>query len=244
MAIRQEDIRNIPLFAPLFSQPKPADDQLRRQILTEITSRKCREETTIFDEGSEGDHAFVVKSGRAKVVLYGENGRELIVEFKEPPAMFGELAILDGARRSATVVGLKGSEFYEIPRAIFEAAIRHNAAVAKELVAHLVRSLRRTTEQLRARCLDEPDRQVLHRLYLSSGRIEKKEDGRLVLSRCAPIHEIALMIGCSRENAGRTLADLEDAGYIRTRRTANRKLIEVTIEKKAVSVYFPEVARR
>lgn len=243
MAIKEADLRRIAMFAPLFSEPGNTTDQrLRRQILESSRVRFCRKGTPVFDEGEVGDFLFVVRSGSAKVVLYGEGGREIILVFVGALEMFGELAILDGAKRSATVVTLEDTEFYEIPRAVFLAAVEQNAAVARTLINHLVGSLRRSTEQLRTKCMYESDRQVLQRLYLSS-HIEETRDGRLVLSGCPQIHQIAQMIGCSRENVGRRLADLEEAGYIKTRRKPNRKLIDVTVEKKAVNVYLKDVPR-
>src|SRR5688572_27457405 len=241
MAVSDNDLCKIPLFARLFSAPKnPGDEDLRRQIRESVKVRHCRKGTSVLEEGGVGDCLFVVKSGLVKVVLYGETGREVILGFAGALEMFGELAILDGAKRSATVVTLEDTDFYEIPQDVFLAAVERHPPIARTLINHLVGCLRRTTEQLRTKCMYESDRQVLHRLFLSS-HVERKDDGRVVLTECPQIQQIAQMIGCSRENAARRLTDLEQAGYIKTRRTPNRKLINVTIEKKGVNVYLKDV---
>jgi hypothetical protein len=90
--------------------------------------------------------------------------------------------------------------------------------------------------------MDDPHRQVLYRLYLSSQR-EQQADGRLVLSACPQIQQIAQMIGCTREKVARRLSELERARCVKTRRMPNRRLIEVTVEKKGVNLYLADVVR-
>src|SRR5262245_51010864 len=71
----------------------------------------------VFQEGDPGDFLLVIEKGRVKVTLLGDDGREQIVNIMEAPAMLGEVALLDGSPRSATVMTIEATVFVQIARA-------------------------------------------------------------------------------------------------------------------------------
>ena len=104
----------------------------------------------VFNEGDPGDSLFVLVSGRVKVVLLGSGGQETILAMLGTPGFFGELALLDGAPRSATVVTLAKCEFLRIPRQPFLELLAARPAVLFKVVAHLTRCIRDATDQIRS----------------------------------------------------------------------------------------------
>lgn len=230
MAIGGDLLRKAPLFSELRSEELVA-------LAGAARIRRCRKGTAVFDEGETGDVVLVVVSGMAKVVLYGEAGHEIILSIIEPFDIVGELALLEGATRSASLVTLENTEFFEISRLAFLGIVQSNHAFAMKLIAHLIRSLRKTNEQLRTNCMYESDGQVLRRLFLSSREVIQQE-GKVVLRRCPQLQQLANMIGCSRETVSRTMGELERARYIETRKKPRGALLEVVIAERAVKRYL------
>jgi CRP/FNR family cyclic AMP-dependent transcriptional regulator len=131
------------------------------------------------------------------------------------PGFFGELALLDGAPRSATVVTLVKCEFLRIPRQPFLELLAARPAVLFKVVTHLTRCLRDATDQIRSLSMYDSYEKTL-RCLLKLAAQDNAGDGKsLVVVRPRPQHqELAHMIGCTRETVSRALTVLQDAGYI------------------------------
>jgi SulP family sulfate permease len=108
----------------------------------------------LFRAGDPGDALFLVRIGRVRLVVPGERGRELMLGVFGRGDVVGELAFVDGRRRSADAVACTVPELYQLTRAAFEEAAREVPALREELPARLNRvltfRLRVTTQQLRA----------------------------------------------------------------------------------------------
>jgi CRP-like cAMP-binding protein len=202
-----EFLREVPLFAGF--------DKAELDLLATAARRlKFPRGSIVFHEGDAGDYLLVVTKGRVKVTLLGENGNEAIVSLLGPPALLGEVALLDDSPRSATVVALEATEFLQIARAPFLALIKRHPDLALRIMAQLARALRKATEQVRSMAMFDVHGRLLRSLLMLAQQRGERNRSRMVLRPRPPIKDLALMCGCTREAAGRALKALHESGYV------------------------------
>ena len=200
-------LRQVPLFSEL------SDAELRQITETAVTLRRPKNQI-IFDEGEPGDFILVLTSGRAKVVLVGEQAQEIILNFVEPFRIVGEIAPLDRSTRSARLVALEDCQFIKLPVRSFDAVRASNASFASRVIAHVTSTLRESNDQLRVICTFRSVGRVawcLDRLVRQRGRATASS---AVLDPFPKHHELAQMTGCSRETVSRALKMLKQKNCI------------------------------
>lgn len=168
----------------------------------------------VFQEGDAGDFLLILAKGRVKVTLLGEDGAEIIIAFLEPPALLGEIALLDESPRSATVMSLQASEFLQIGRAPFLALIKRDPALALRMMAQLARALRRATEQVRSLAMFDVHGRMLRAMLMLAQQRGERSRSRMTIRPRPAVKDLALLCGCTREAAGRALKVLRAAGYV------------------------------
>jgi CRP-like cAMP-binding protein len=202
-----EILRRIPLLSSL------ADAEL---AMVAKSSRKIKypKKSIVFQEGDPGDFLLVILRGRVKVTLLGEEGRETIVATLTRPAFLGEVALLDEAPRSATVMTLEATEFLQITRGPFMALLRAHPPIAMKIMAGLANELRRATEQIRTLSMFDVHGRVLRCLLVMAHQHGESTPTRIVIRPRPSLKDLALMIGCSRETVSRAIKVLTDTGYV------------------------------
>jgi len=162
----------------------------------------------LCEEGALADACFVVVEGRLKVVLSGRAGSEFIIGMLGPSALAGEVALIDGSARSASLVAAEPCRVIRVPKRCFD-ALRKRPAFEARLLVHVAATLRRATERLRAiYAFDTVDRTLWCLAQLARER--GQEDGSLVVITPKPAHqELAEMAGCSRETVTRAFVRLK-----------------------------------
>lgn len=204
MSSAEDALASVSLFAGLGSQEIRA--------LSEA-SRPCRypKGTIVCHEGDPGGFLLVLLSGRAKVVLQSEQGQEIILSVVEPPDVLGDISLLDGAPRSATVVALDDMEGRRLARDDFLGLLRKNPDLLDRTLRGLAARLRETNEHVRTVLMFDIHGQVLRMLVARGAELDESH----IVVRPRPSHqEIAQMIGKSRETVSRALGELKEAGYI------------------------------
>ncbi len=169
--------------------------------------------SAIVSEDDPGDSLFIVRTGRVKVVLIADDGREVILGVLGPAEYFGELSLIDGQPRSANVIALEDATLLVLRREDFRARVEASPAVAWALLTELSRRLRQADGKIGGLALlDVPAR--IARLV-----IELASDGTSDADARPLTHQmIAQMIGASRETVSRALGDFEAAGWIEVER--------------------------
>jgi CRP-like cAMP-binding protein len=169
----------------------------------------------IVSQEDRGDALFVLVKGKAKVVLYGDSGREIILSiFKAPGDFFGEMSLLDDQPRSATVIADVPSRLLVLSRRDFQAHIERHPRTALRVLQELSRRLRRADEVIgNLALLDVYGRLAgkLRELAASDG--EDTVEGVVVRQRPTQA-EIAAMIGTSRETVSRALSEFARRGWL------------------------------
>ena len=179
-------------------------------LLALSTRHDMKKGPTLLLQGDPGDQVLILLSGNAKVTMVAMNGREITLDYADPGALLGEIAVLDGGERSASVIALSSGSYLRLTRAAFEAFIERQPGVAWRLLKELARRLRQTNSTVESdRAFSSGPRlaRFLQRLMLSetaTGRL------RLDLSQA----ELGAFAGMSRENINRQLSAWADAGII------------------------------
>ncbi len=211
-------LKNIPLFANL---PEQDADALSRRAVTKAYPKN----TILVSEGDETDCLFVIQSGKVKVYLSDDEGREIILNIHGPGDYFGEIALLDDAPRSASVMTLVNSRLWIISKRDFEECLAQNPLISMRIIRDLTRRLRALTDNVKSLALMD----VYGRVARTLLQLAAEQNGELVISQRLTQRDIASMVGASREMVSRIMKDLSVGGYItveKTRITINEKLPE------------------
>src|SRR5918998_68025 len=113
-----------------------------------LRRRRFRRNEVIFHQGDPGDSLHVVASGAVKILLPSAEGEEAIIATLRPGDFFGELALLDGATRSASAAALEPTETLVLPRAVLMDLLGTVPGLGDRLLVGLARELRRLTRQV------------------------------------------------------------------------------------------------
>src|SRR5258705_1850389 len=195
---------------PLFSGLQRDEIQKFADLTRE---RSYPKGSVILFQDDPGDSLFVLRAGRVKVVLIGEDGREVILGVLEPGAHFGELSLIDDQPRSAHVIAMEDSQLLILRREDFRRRVEDNPTIAWALLTELSRRLRRADQKIGGLVLlDVPGR--ISRLLLDLSA----ESGTPTIEKPLTHQTIAQMIGASRETVSRAMKEFQEEGLIRVER--------------------------
>ena len=182
-----------------------------------LRSRRYRRDEVIFHLDDPGDSLYIVAKGSVKIILSADDGTEpAILTTVGPGGFFGELALLDGAPRSATAVALDAVEAMVLRREAFGRLVDSEPGLRRALLASLAAEIRRLTAQVEdLHFLDLPGRLARHLLREIDGDGNHRPSGEVRLSWPYTQGELAGMIGGSRQSVNRLLADFVAQGLLR-----------------------------
>lgn len=171
-------------------------------------------DAVIFSQSDQGDALYVLESGRVKVVLYGESGREVILTIFRDGDFFGEMSLLDGQPRSANIIALEPTRVLKLSRDDFVQHLETHPATALKVLAEMCLRLRRADEIIgNLALLDVYGR--LARILIDLGKRQgiHKDEGIVIKERPTQ-QELASMIGTSRETVSRVLNEYQRRGFL------------------------------
>jgi CRP-like cAMP-binding protein len=206
-----QSLRSCPLFAH-------ADPAALEALGRGLRRRRFRRNEVIFHQGDVGDSLHVVASGAVKIVLPSSEGEEAIIATLRPGDFFGELALLDGAPRSATATALEQTETLVLPRTVFRDLLEVDASLRDALLMGLATELRHLTGHVEElHFLD-----LAGRLAMRLARLAQQEDpgniGEVRLDWPYTQSDLAAMIGGTRQSVNKLLSGLVDDGLLRIER--------------------------
>jgi CRP/FNR family cyclic AMP-dependent transcriptional regulator len=199
-------------------------DQQLEALLHGSRSRAYAKGSVVVNEGDPSHALYIVKSGSLKAYLNDEDGKEIILSTLGSGEYFGELGLMDGAPRSASVAALENSDLLQVPKEAFQQLLEQYPDALHIVTRNLVGQIRRLSDNVRTLALLDVFGRVV-RLLTSLG-IEDG-DGRLVISPKLTQQEIASRVGSSREMVSRIFKDLVIGGYLTLSSdsiTVNKKL--------------------
>lgn len=184
-----------------------------------LRSRRFRRGEVLFHQGDPGDALFVVLSGAIKIVLPSEEGDEAILTTVHPGDFLGELALIDGADRSATAVALEPTETLMLSRERFRELIEEEPELRDALLAALAAELRRLTAHVGdLHFLDLTGRLAAQLVRLARLQGRRQPDGTIRLDGPITQGDLASMVGSTRQSVNKLLGAFVDDGLVRQER--------------------------
>lgn len=180
------------------------------------TSMRAKRGRVLLSLGAESSGVYVLLEGRVQVSLFSMNGREVVLRDIAGGEMFGELAVILGEPRSATIIALDDCLLARIPGPPFLQAVTERPEAALWMMQRLARRVRSLTEKVfELNSLRVPTRLHCELLRLAG---PVAEDGLKATIAPAPTHaELAARIGTHRESVTRELGELTEMGIIAQR---------------------------
>ncbi|HXE99534.1 MAG TPA: Crp/Fnr family transcriptional regulator [Solirubrobacterales bacterium] len=195
---------------PLFSE-------LSREELERISRvaipRSYPAGVRVFHEGDRSDACYLVRSGDLRVTREHPDGRAIALATLGPGDIFGELAMLDGQARSASVETLSDCSLLALGAADFRRLLGQHSQISVKLVAALTRRLRETNERVARQSFQTVPSRVAGVLTQLIAE-EAAPDGRSGVTIRMTQADLAQLAGTSRESVSRFLATLERAGVV------------------------------
>jgi CRP/FNR family transcriptional regulator/CRP/FNR family cyclic AMP-dependent transcriptional regulator len=202
-----ELLRRVPFFSCLH------DDGIAQLSSLVIAKTYPRDNLIVLAE-DEGDTLFIIVGGQVKVSIISEDGREVILAILGKGQFFGEMSLLDGKPRSATVIAIQDTELLTLRRTDFLRLIERVPELAVKVLAALTARLRKADRKIESLALMDVSGRVASALLQISEEMGSPSP-RGILIRNRPTHqELANMAGTTRETVSRVIKRLEHQGYV------------------------------
>jgi CRP/FNR family cyclic AMP-dependent transcriptional regulator len=198
-------IKSVPYFSEI-----PEGDLER--LVAAAVKKTYPKNSVIINEGDEAGSLFIILSGRVQAFLSNESGRTVTLSTQESGSFFGELSLLDGEPRSASVMTLEPTVCILIPRRAFQLWLQEHPDAALSIIRSLTRRIRLLTESVRGLALSD----VYGRLVKSLHGMAAADGETWVIDPKPSHQDLANVVGCSREMVSRIMKDLARGGYIAT----------------------------
>jgi CRP/FNR family transcriptional regulator, cyclic AMP receptor protein len=183
-------------------------EHLSASLFTRAAAVGLSADEVLFLAGDSGDGCYRVEEGLLKVTMMSRGGDERILAFLGTGAIVGELSILDGLPRSASVVAVRDSKLSFLSRAAFEEFAQKHPEIYKSLVTMIATRLRETDAVIAAGSfLPLRGRVALTLLELAQDFGQDVGSGRIVIRQKIGQSDLAAMAGIARENVSRILND-------------------------------------
>jgi CRP/FNR family transcriptional regulator, cyclic AMP receptor protein len=181
---------------------------LAENLFTAATPAKLNADEILFLAGDAGDGCYRIEDGLLKVTMLSRSGTERILAFLGPGAIVGELSMIDGRPRSASVVAVRAAKLSFLARAAFEDFATKHSEVYRSLVTLIAARLRETDAAVAAGSfLPLRGRVALTLLELAQDFGQDVGSGRIVIRQKIGQSDLAAMAGIARENVSRILSD-------------------------------------
>ena len=185
--------------SPLFACLGPAD---RLALAAKMRARHFARDEVVFHRDDEAGHVFLIVAGTVKVSVPDDSGREVVIALERGGDVFGDLALFDDAKRSATVTAMTETSALALGRAEFMNVLERNPEAMRRMLGLLAKTVRRSTGHVEDLVfLDLPGRVAKCLLDIS----EASGTERVELTQ----EDLAAFVGAARVSVNRVLADFE-----------------------------------
>lgn len=205
--MKAELLRHVPLFQSL------NNFDLDRIAELMVAKRFKKNNLIIFEEDL-GQNLFIIEKGRVKVSGISNEGGEAIFAILGEGDIFGELSIIDGLARSATVTSIEDVELWVLNRNSFLEILDRYPTIAVELLKELANRIRKADAQIKSLTLKDARGKVVNTLIRMAEDIGTIKEGKMFIQNLPLQRDIANLAGTSRETVSRLLTKFEEEGLI------------------------------
>ncbi len=200
----------------LLSKLKPAD---LKKLEQSCTFKRCASQEQIIDRQSETTDVFFVIDGSVRVVNYSLSGREITLDDLPQGEYFGELAAIDGAPRSASVMALTDCLVASMPQDQFLALLETHPPISLKVMKNLTKIIRTATNRIMdLSTLAANNRVQADLLRMAKNHMEGKNEAGI---SPIPTHsDIASRASTTRETVARVMSDLARNGVVERKKDA------------------------
>lgn len=195
--------KDIPLFSCL-------NDDLLNYLERIAVQKNFPKGTLLFSKGDESDALYIVAEGKVKAIADDELGKEIVLSIHGPGEYFGEMALLDGETRSATIITTEATRLAVIYKDDFMKILSSSPDMMFVIVKILLERLRRATEKIEGLAF----RDVYGRIVDLLVQLMEPKGQMWVIDEKLTHQEIANRVGASREMVSKIMGKLADGGYI------------------------------
>jgi CRP/FNR family cyclic AMP-dependent transcriptional regulator len=164
----------------------------------------------IINEDDLSDSAYIIHSGKVKIFLSDKQGKEIVLSELSAGEYFGEMALIDQNKRSATVMAMEDTELTVISRQSFKECLHANPDISERIMLGLVTNLREANKKISGLVFMDTHGRVANMLLA----LAKDQEGLLVIDERPPQQHIANTVGASREMISRILRHMAADGHI------------------------------
>jgi CRP/FNR family cyclic AMP-dependent transcriptional regulator len=180
-----------------------------KAVARRAVTRAFPKSTVVVSEGDRTDTLHIIVSGRVKIYVSDEKGKEIVLNHAGPGEYFGEL-VLDEGPRAATVMTLEPTRFLVVPKEDFRDFVANSPEFSLHLIRKLIRRVRVLTSDVKSLALMDVYGRVARMLL----ELAVEREGLLVIEERPTQQEMANRVGASREMINKILGDLASGGYI------------------------------
>jgi len=202
-----EIVGRIPLFSALGAEERGLVAKL-------IRLRRYGARQVVVRQGDAGGALFLSISGYFKAVSTSKEGKDVLLSIMGPGEVFGELSVLDGQPRSATVVTLEPSVLAFIERAPLLQLLEESPSLATRLLEVLAQRLRNLTKRCETiSSQDVPKRLARALISLADDHGQVSESGVRIPVRLSQ-QDLGNMVGATRESVNKQLRHWTQTGVV------------------------------
>jgi CRP-like cAMP-binding protein len=183
-------------------------------LAARVQTRRALGGAPLVSQDEPGDALYVVMTGRVKIVVFGDSGREVTLSVLRAGDFFGEMSLFDGQARSANVVAIDPTTVLALSRADLERHMAAHPATALKLLGELARRLRRADETIAELALCDVSERLVKRLIGLAREEGSDSPEGMVIRRRPTQQDLANMVGSCRETISRTFNSLARKGLI------------------------------
>jgi CRP/FNR family transcriptional regulator len=190
-------------------------EAMTSELFEGAIAKKLADGKALFRAGDVGDGCYRIKSGLVKVVVASQFGEERIISLLGPPAVVGELSMIDGGPRSASVVAISDCSLLFVSQDKFQKYAETHPEITSYLVRTLAKRLRQADDALAASTfLSVRARLARALLHLAEYVGEKIGGSQIELRHKISQGDLAAMAGIARENVSRTMSEWRKRGLV------------------------------
>jgi len=206
-----EEIKESLKYVPIFSE---LNDETLGKIAKLGVHKEFKKESVILFEHETGAALFTIMCGKVKVSRVSAEGKEVILTMLGESDFFGEMSIIDGLARSATVTAMEDSKLFIIQREDFLDLLHSHPEISITLLQELTQRIRAADMKIKSLSMLDAEGKVATVILQLADDIGKIKNGVVEIEKLPFQHDIANMAGTSRETISRTLHTFVKKGLI------------------------------
>ncbi|MCE5194348.1 MAG: Crp/Fnr family transcriptional regulator [Nitrospiraceae bacterium] len=185
-------LKEMPIFKSL---SEPHINKLAKDFVV----LQAKKGETVFYQSDQSTDLYIVLDGSVRASLLNQEGQELILAAFKKGDFFGEMSLLDGMPRSATIIAVEDLILAMLKRELFLSAVKNDPMIAIDLLSSVVQRLRTANGMIESLAfLDVSQRLIKLFLQIASTGSEKNNEGFLRIGKITH-RELAARTGASRE---------------------------------------------